>query len=320
MSARWLSDLPTRHSWIAAKEREDVMYKGVLIGLFVICVLALWGTDANAFNRINGILIRHSSIEVEVTLCGNPLQPTQLDLLLAGEGVLECANPSGNVPPGTGHQTIPFTFERSLEVSSGDFTTDVTCDSGNNNDATALITTVFELELECKQKNFTKNSEVVNVEEATATWRCLGSGPECPGGAATIEAVQTECPDLEVGEECNQQGEGDLEHVGPEGAPPPPLESCADIHLDCDPNSPVLETVCGAGVHTLAEFTANNISYVTLLNTSSVVLHHCNDESELSGETLEISEDTNLCSLEGGCCGFSRWNDSVCSVEINPSE
>jgi hypothetical protein len=320
MSARWLSDLATRHSWIAAKEREDVMYKRVLIGLFVICALALWGTDANAFDRINGILIKHNSIEVEVTLCGNPLQPTQLDLVLAGEGVLECANPSGKVPPGNaGHQTTPFTFERSLPVSSDDFTADGTCDSGNNNDATALITTVFELELECKQKNFTKNSEVVNVE-ATATWRCLGSGPECPGGAATIEAVQTECPDLEVEEVCNQQGEGDLEHVGPEGAPPPPLESCVDIHLDCDPDSPVLETVCGAGLHTLAMNSANNISYVTLLNTSSVVLHHCNDGSELSDATLEISEDTDLCSLDGGCCGFPRWNDNVCSVEINPSE
>jgi hypothetical protein len=202
------------------------MSKRVLIGLLAVSILAMCGSAANAFNRINGIIIRHRSVEVEVTLCGNPQQPTQLDLFLDGAGFLECWNPAGKLPPGTGHQTIPFILERSLEVSSDDFTTEVMCDSGNNNNATALIRTVFELELECKQKKFTKKSAVINVE-VTATWRCLDSGPECPGGAATIEAVRTECLGLEVGDECNRQGEGALEHVGDEGQPPPPLTANA---------------------------------------------------------------------------------------------
>jgi hypothetical protein len=96
-----------------------------------------------------------------------------------------------------------------------------------------------------------------------------------------------------------------------------------DIWLHCSDSQSgqtVLETVCGAGVYNLLPFTAANISYVTGLDETSTVvrLHHCIDATPLSGETLVISEDTNLCSLEGGASGNPRWNDSVCAVEINP--
>ena len=50
------------------------MSKRVLIGLLAVSVLAMWGSAANASNRISGIIIKHRSIEVEVTLCGDPLQ------------------------------------------------------------------------------------------------------------------------------------------------------------------------------------------------------------------------------------------------------
>jgi hypothetical protein len=305
---------------------EDVMYKRVLIGLLAVSAVAMWGSAANAFNRINGILLSHSDLVAEVTLCGNPLVDTRLTLDLDVVVKIACQNPGGHVPNGKpGHPKFSFPLTASQVVPTEDFNNanpSTACDYEHNN-VTTVRTFTFPLppKVKCKPK-WTKvpNSELISVA-ATATWSCPSAGPasDCQNAGDTIEAIHVECadtPHTEGGVPCQDV----QEHVGPEGAPPPPLESCADIHLDCDPNSPVLETVCGAGVHTLAEFTANNISYVTLLNTSSVVLHHCNDESELSGETLEISEDTNLCSLEGGCCGFSRWNDSVCSVEINPSE
>ncbi len=92
---------------------------------------------------------------------------------------------------------------------------------------------------------------------------------------------------------------------------------CVDILLDCDPSSPVLEHVCGVGLHTLQPFTAQNISYVVFgADVTSVDLIHCTDATALSGQTLSISSDTNLCFLTGGCCSTTRWNDRVCSIEI----
>ena len=67
----------------------------------------------------------------------------------------------------------------------------------------------------------------------------------------------------------------------------------------------------------LGAFTQANISYVTFLgDTTSVIMNHCEDGSTLSGQSMEINASTNLCSLEGGCCGDPRWNDEVCSVDI----
>jgi hypothetical protein len=298
------------------------MSKRILIGLLAVSVLAIWGNAANAFNRINGIILRHSSVEVEVTLCGDPLQNTELTLVLVGKVELTCENPGGHVPRGNpGHPTFPFTFQKTKPVTSNDFTTEMTCDSGNNNNATATIPFTFNFPsgVKCKKKWTKVNSELISVA-ATATWSCTGTGPECQNAGDTIETVRAECTDLEVGDECDRQGDEELQHVGDAGQPPPPLVDCADIHLHCDPNSPVLETVCGAGVHDLMPDTAANISYVTFQgDTSSVVLHHCHS-GPLSGETLEIIMDTNLCDLPGGCCGAARWNDEVCAVEIKIEE
>ncbi|HSQ04870.1 MAG TPA: hypothetical protein VLN59_12585 [Burkholderiales bacterium] len=62
---------------------------------------------------------------------------------------------------------------------------------------------------------------------------------------------------------------------------------CVDVLLHCDPTSPLLEHVCGTGVHTLQTFTAQNISYVVFgAGVTSVELIHCTDASALSGQTL----------------------------------
>ena len=303
------------------------MCKRVLSGLFVISVVAMWGSAAHAFNRINGIIIKHSDLVAEVTLCGNPLVDTLLTLNLDVVVEIACQNPGGHVPNGNpGHPTFSFPLTASQVVPTEDFNDDhpsAACAYEHNN-VTTLRTFTFPLpsEVTCKPK-WTKvpNSELISVA-ATATWSCPSTGPasDCQNAGDTIEAIHVECadtPHTEGGVPCQDVHE----HVGPEGEPPPPLEPCADIHLHCDPGSPVLETVCGAGEHFLAENTANNISYVTFKGaTTSVRLHHCFDESTLSGETLDIFDDTNLCDLEGGCCSATRWNDRVCSVEINPSE
>jgi len=301
------------------------MGKQVLFGLLAVSILAMWGSAANAFNRINGIIIKHRSIEVDVRVCGDPLQSTKLTLVLKGKVELTCENPGGHVPKGKpGHPTFPFTFTASEVVTSGDFTTEVTCDSGNDNNATALIPFTFDFPsaAKCKPKWTQVGAELINVA-ATATWRCIGTGPECQDeDDTTIEVVRTTCPtSLPIDSDCDREGHDDLQHVGDAGQPPPPLEepmeACVDLHLHCKSNSPVLETVCGVGEHVLMSNTAAKISYVTFQgNTSSVVLNHCNDESYLAGESLEIFQDTNLCHLEGGCCSHTRWNDRICSVEI----
>jgi hypothetical protein len=306
---------------------EDVMYKRVLMGLLVVSVVALWGSTAQAFNRINGIIIRHSDIEVDVILCGDPLVATELTLDLDVAVEIACKNPGGHVPNGNpGHPTFSFPFTETQAVPTGIFNTpSAECAAlypTSNNNMTAVITFEVPLppEVQCKPK-WTKvpNSELISVA-ATATWSCPSVGPasDCQNVGDTIEAVHVECadtPHTEGGVPCDDV----QQHVGPEGAPPPPLEaSCVDIYKHCtfsESGQTVLETVCGDGVHYLEEFTAENISYVDFKGTTtSVRLHHCDGES-----TLDIFEDTNLCSLEGGCCseGF-RWNDRVCAVEINP--
>jgi hypothetical protein len=95
---------------------------------------------------------------------------------------------------------------------------------------------------------------------------------------------------------------------------------CISVHEDCDPNSAVNATFCGAGPHAVVTPAGRDpISYVKFLSPGiqSVTLTHCIDASTLSGQTLDIFGDTNLCDLEGGDAGNPRWNDSVCFVEIN---
>src|SRR5262249_47437517 len=49
---------------------------------------------------------------------------------------------------------------------------------------------------------------------------------------------------------------------------------------------------------------------------TGVGLIHCTDGGGLSGQTLDIHANTNLCDLEGGAGGDPRWNDSVCQVQV----
>jgi hypothetical protein len=203
------------------------MSKQVLIGLLAVSVLAMWGSAASAFNRINGIIIRHSDLVVEVPLCGNPLMETLLTLDLQVEVEIACQNPGGHVPNGNpGHPTFSFPLTTSQLVPSGDFIDTPPSDTCayENNHETTLRTFTFPLppEVQCKKKwTQVPNSELISVA-ATATWSfCNESSCQNPGD--TIEAIHVECadtPHTEDGVPC----EDVHEHVdGIEGAPPPPL-------------------------------------------------------------------------------------------------
>jgi hypothetical protein len=126
---------------------------------------------------------------------------------------------------------------------------------------------------------------------------------------STCDPLTGSCEDVpvicETGESCDSSsGQCVSDH-------------CVDVEMHCLAGSPVLQSFCGLGIHLLSANAAANVSYVNLHGgTTSLVLHHCVDGSALSGAQLEVFEDTSLCTLEGGCCGFPRWSDSVCAVEI----
>jgi hypothetical protein len=205
---------------------EDEMYKRVLIGLFVISVVAMWGSAAQAFNRINGIIIRHGSLEVEVTLCGDPLEDTLLTVELEVKVEILCKNPAGKIVPGNpGRQTFNLTFSADETVLSPDDFNTPTCDSGepsNNLTAQKIFTFNLSEDTQCKQKNFTKvpGSELAKKVSATVAW-CNDAACQQP-----IEILESQC--------TGSRGEGgvpdediDCETVhagGVEGEPPPPIE------------------------------------------------------------------------------------------------
>ena len=195
------------------------MSKRVLIGLLAVCVLVIWGRAANAFNRINGIIIRHSDLVAEVTLCGDPRQETRLTILLEVVVEILCKKKHyGGYSYQT--QTVILTFDDFQTVLSADFTGDSNPPVCNH--ATALKTFVFDLSsAQCSDYKFKKvpNSEEPTSVDATATWECIGTGPQCPSAPTLIEAVETTCtPEDEHTLLCDEP-----EHVeGTISLPPPP--------------------------------------------------------------------------------------------------
>jgi hypothetical protein len=195
------------------------MSKRVLIGLLAVSILAMWGSAANAFNRINGIIIRHSDLVAEVTLCGDPRQETRLTILLEVVVEILCKKKHyGGYSYQT--QTVMLTFDDSQTVLSADFTGDSNPPVCNH--ATALKTFVFDLSsAQCSGYKFKKvpNSEEPTSVDATATWECIGTGPQCPSAPTLIEEVETTCtPEDEHTLLCDEP-----EHVeGTISLPPPP--------------------------------------------------------------------------------------------------
>jgi len=176
------------------------------------------------------------------------------------------------------------------------------------------------------------------MKKAGRTFVVLGVGILLGGCASDVPADFGETQAIGEASQALEQNQTDICHYSENGAVnlitigeaaveahlahgdepvSPETCGCVEVRMDCDPFSDVIETVCGSGTHELAAFTAENISYVTFgPGVHSVTLIHCEDGSALSGAELTLTSDTNLCDLQGGCCGDPRWNDSVCSITI----
>jgi hypothetical protein len=182
---------------------EDVMYKRVLMGLLVVSVVAMWGSAAQAFNRINGVLIKHSDLTVEVDLQGVPAADTLVRIVLDLTVEIVCRNPQNMVvDPGT-PEFQDVTLMNTARVTSADFT-----------NGKFLLVVVFDLSAtECHQNNFIKvpGSELARSVSATTAWlQCNGKEPGTDGitdgdacfefggtvettRSRPIEVLQTEC-------------------------------------------------------------------------------------------------------------------------------
>lgn len=99
------------------------------------------------------------------------------------------------------------------------------------------------------------------------------------------------------------------------------IDDCVSVLLHCFSTSPVLQTFCGAGSHSVANGeiipnTQGNASYVLLTPTvASVTITSCQN-----GMTATIPPaNANFCSLTGGASGTPRFNDQLCDLNITPN-
>ena len=181
------------------------MGKRICIGLMVASMVAVWGTDANAFNRINGILIKHGSLEAVVFLNGPPAADTLLTVAATLTVEMLCKNPQDkSVDPGTPER-------QEAEITQSQI---VTSDAFDKVSGKAEVTFVFDFDsLKCHQKNFKVHPGsvlAISVSAVTAWTKCNGKEPgpdgvrdgnacyEFDGAVQTIntkpiEAVQTTC-------------------------------------------------------------------------------------------------------------------------------
>jgi hypothetical protein len=177
------------------------MSKRILVGLLVMSMAATWSSDALAFNRINGILIRHTDLNVTVFLSGvgqNVIATVALEAIVE----ILCTNPQDkSTNPGT-PELQPVSQTQSQVVTRDQF-------DGNGQ---ASVTFVFDFSgLTCHQKNFKKvpESELTAGLVATIAYKqCNGTEPgpdgirdgdpcfEFGGTSETVkvlEVVETTC-------------------------------------------------------------------------------------------------------------------------------
>lgn len=199
------------------------MSKRVLIGLLAVSVVAMWGSNANAFNSILGVDIIHSEWRAKVTLSG--FERASL-LTLVGRTVVEFICKKKGGPTVLEKQTVDLNVTKQL--ASFDFN--------------RTVVTLILNQISCVQcPPFTKveDSELIVKFDATTTWkRCNGIEPgpdEIDDGnpcfefngtdetAATIEALRTfKCDPGVRGEKGSvppQTLSCTTEQVGPKGIP-----------------------------------------------------------------------------------------------------
>jgi hypothetical protein len=178
------------------------MRKPLVSALLVVSLILMWGAEASAFNRINGILIRHGSLIATVFLTGSGAADSLVTVALDVTVEYLCKNPQDKfTDPGTPERQ-DVTATQSQVLTNDDF----------DGQGKASVTFVFDFaSLQCHQNNFTKVAEselAVGLTLTTAYKKCVGKEPGPDGindGTAcfefgktvettnVIEAVQTTC-------------------------------------------------------------------------------------------------------------------------------
>jgi hypothetical protein len=199
------------------------MSKRVLIGLLAVSVVAMWGSNAKAFNSVNGVRVVHSEWEAKVTLSG--FEQDSL-LTLVGRTVIELICKKGGDPTVLEKQTVDLNVTKQL--ASFDF------------NRTVVTLTLDQIScVQCPPFTKVEDSELIVKFDATTTWkRCNGIEPgpdEINDGnpcfefngtdetTVTIEALRTFKCDPGVRKEKGSVPPQTLscttEQVGPEGIP-----------------------------------------------------------------------------------------------------
>lgn len=211
------------------------MNKRVLSGLLAASVVAMWGTEASAFNRILGVLIKHNSPWVaEVVLTG--FEARSLLILKGGASVeILCEKPGNRIFKGKVRLDKTERFKRKVRLDITEQLTDFPLGTG--------VKTVF-LDLSSAKcpGYFVKvvDSEVIKLDLTTTWAKCVGSSDGDPcfkGGVKTTEPIETvktsNCVpgsrDPEDGSVPAQILTCNVVQVGPDGPPPQRHHPCRPL-------------------------------------------------------------------------------------------
>lgn len=222
------------------------MSKRVLIGLLTASVVGMWGTEANAFNSILGVSIKHKSPWVaEVGLAGFEARSL---LILKGEASVEilCEKPGNSIAKRKVANDKTERVKRKVRLDITERLTDFPLSFPI---ATGVKTVSLKLSSAKCTGQFLKvvDSEAIVKLDLTTTWeKCVGStvrdGDPCfKGGVKTTEPIETvktsNCvPSNRHSEDGSVPAQlltCNVVQVGPDGRsgrppPPPPPGLCGD--------------------------------------------------------------------------------------------
>jgi hypothetical protein len=212
------------------------MNKRVLIGLLTAGVVAMWGTEANASNRILGVIITHNSPWLaQVVLRGFEAHSR---LVLTGEAPVEilCEKPGNRISKRKVRLDKPEQFKRKVRFDKTEQLT-----------AFPITTGVTTVSLDVSSAKCpgdflkVKGSDGIEPDLMVAWEKCVGStardsDPCFKGGVKTTEPIETvktsNCVpanrDPEDGSVPAQILTCNVVQVGPDGPPPPPPPGCGD--------------------------------------------------------------------------------------------
>lgn len=218
------------------------MNNRVLIGLLAASVVAMWGTEASAYNRINGIIIKHRNpLETMVLMTGNEKRSL---LILKGEASVKflCEKPGNRIFKRKGRHDKTEQFKRKVRLDITERLTDFP--PRGFPIATGVKTVVLDLSSAKCPGYFLKvvDLEVIKLDLTTTWAKCVGStvrdGDPClKGSVKTTEPIETvkasNCVpgnrDPEDGSDPAQILTCNVVQVGPDGPPPQGRDPCRPL-------------------------------------------------------------------------------------------